>query len=212
VKNMTLTAADKAYHQIKEKIVTVQMMPGTVIRETELMDDLNLGRTPVREALKRLQTEQLVEVVPRRGLFVADITITDLQQIYEVRVEIESLCARLAAERFTSENLIEMQKLVAEYRVADRSDKDWVLHHDRQLHELLARSAGNKFLYHDFEQYYNLSARIWHLALNRVRVEDINVEAHIGILAAIETGDCLQADSRMREHIKHFHHTIKQYL
>lgn len=209
---MTLTAADKAYRQIKEKIVTVQMMPGTVIRESELMDNLRLGRTPIREALKRLQTENLVDVVPRRGLFVADITITDLQQIYEVRVEVESLCARLAAERFTRENLVEMQQLVAEYRVADRSDKVWVIQHDRQLHELLARSAGNKFLYHDFEQYYNLSVRIWHLALSRIHVDDINVVAHIDILAAIETGDCQKAEGRMREHIKHFHNTIKQYL
>ncbi len=94
---MTLTDADKAYRQIKEKIVTVQMMPGSVIREAELMDNLRFGRTPIREALKRLQTESLVDVVPRRGLFVADITITDLQQIYEVRVEVESLCARSTA-------------------------------------------------------------------------------------------------------------------
>jgi DNA-binding GntR family transcriptional regulator len=209
---MTLTSADKAYRQIKEKIVTVQMMPGSVIREAELMDNLRFGRTPIREALKRLQTENLVDVVPRRGLFVADITITDLQQIYEVRVEVESLCARLAAERLSPENLAEMKQLVVEYKMSDHTDKAWVLQHDRQLHELLARSAGNNFLYHDFEQYYNLSIRIWHLALSRIRAEDINVEAHIDILGAIEAGDCLQAEGRMRQHIKHFHNTIKQYL
>lgn len=209
---MTLTDADKAYRQIKEKIVTVQMMPGSVIREAELMDNLRFGRTPIREALKRLQTENLVDVVPRRGLFVADITITDLQQIYEVRVEVESLCARLAAERLSPGDLAEMQQLVAQYKMSDHMDKVWVLQHDRQLHELLARSAGNKFLYHDFEQYYNLSIRIWHLALSRIRAEDINVEAHIDILGAIEAGDCLQAEGRMRQHIKHFHNTIKQYL
>jgi DNA-binding GntR family transcriptional regulator len=209
---MTLTDADKAYRQIKEKIVTVQMMPGSVIREAELMDNLRFGRTPIREALKRLQTESLVDVVPRRGLFVADITITDLQQIYEVRVEVESLCARLAAERLSPGDLAEMQQLVAQYKMSDHMDKVWVLQHDRQLHELLARSAGNKFLYHDFEQYYNLSIRIWHLALSRIRAEDINVEAHIDILGAIEAGNCLQAEGRMRQHIKHFHNTIKQYL
>ncbi len=105
-----------------------------------------------------------------------------------------------------------MQQLVAQYKMSDHMDKVWVLQHDRQLHELLARSAGNKFLYHDFEQYYNLSIRIWHLALSRIRAEDINVEAHIDILGAIEAGNCLQAEGRMRQHIKHFHNTIKQYL
>jgi DNA-binding GntR family transcriptional regulator len=209
---MNPTDADRAYRLLKEKIVTVQMRPGSVIRESVLMDELELGRTPIREALKQLQAENLVEVVPRRGLFVADITITDLQQIYEVRVEIESLCARLAADRFTPDHLAEMRRLVAEYETADKSDKKWLLHHDRELHHLLACAAGNKFLQHDFEQYYNLSIRIWHLALARINPDDINVDVHLGILAAIEAGSSAEAGRLMREHIVHFHGTIKQYL
>ncbi len=209
---MALTDADKAYHQIREKIVTVEMPPGSVIRESLLMESLGLGRTPIREALKRLQTENLVEVVPRQGLFVADITITDLQQIYEVRVEIESLCARLAAERFTPDHLIEMEALIAEYQISDQSDKRWLLDHDQRLHHLLAQAAGNKFLYNEFEHLYNLSIRIWHLALNRIQPRDIDVDAHLAILAAIEAQDSCQAARRMREHIEHFHNTIKLYL
>jgi DNA-binding GntR family transcriptional regulator len=162
--------------------------------------------------LKRLQTESLVVVMPRRGLFVADITITDLQQIYEVRVEIESLCARLAAERFTPDHLAEMQRLIAEYRAGDKEDKKWLLDHDRCLHSLLARAAGNKYLYEEFEQFYNLSIRIWHLAFSRIQPEDIDVEAHIEILADIEAGDSGRAGRRMQKHIKHFHNTIKMYL
>jgi DNA-binding GntR family transcriptional regulator len=176
------------------------------------MESLDLGRTPIREALKRLQTENLVEVVPRQGLFVADITITDLQQIYEVRVEIEALCARLAAERFAPEHLAEMQVLIAEYQANDQTDKKWLLDHDRRLHHLLAWATGNKFLYSEFEHLYNLSIRIWYLALTRIHPRDIDVEAHLGILAAIETKDSCLAGERMREHIHHFHNTIKSYL
>lgn len=209
---MALTDADKAYQQLREKIITVEMEPGSVIRESRLMAELGLGRTPIREALKRLQTENLVEVVPRQGLFVAEISITDLQQIYEVRVEIESLCARLSAERFTPAHLEEMRELVAEYRAMDHTDKKLLLAHDRRLHSLLARATGNKFLYNEFEQFYNLSIRIWHLALNRIRPEDVNVDAHINILAAIEARDSCRASECMREHIRHFHHTIKMYL
>lgn len=209
---MKLTDADKAYRLIKEKIITVQMPPGSVIREAQLMAELNLGRTPIREALMQLETENLVEVVPRRGLFVTEIAITDLQQIYEVRVEVESLCTRLAAERFTPEHLAEMQCLVADYQAADKSDKKWLLDHDRRLHSLLARATGNKFLYDEFEKFYNLSIRIWHLALNRIQAEDVDVGAHLDILTAIEAGDCERAEQRMREHIAHFHNTIKLYL
>jgi len=103
---MVVTDADKAYKQIKEKIVTIEMKPGAVIREVELMADLKLGRTPIREALKRLQSENLVIATPRRGMFVSDVAITDLTQIYEIRVELEALCARLAAERINPKQLI----------------------------------------------------------------------------------------------------------
>lgn len=209
---MKLTDADRAYRLIKEKIITVEMPPGSVIRETQLMAELGLGRTPIREALMQLETENLVEVVPRRGLFVTEISITDLQQIFEVRVEIESLCARLAAQRFTAEDLAEMSCLVAEYQAADKSNKKWLLDQDRRLHSLLARATGNKFLYDEFEKFYNLSIRIWHLAFNRMEPEDVDVEAHLDILAAIEAGDCDGAGQRMREHIEHFHNTIRLYL
>jgi DNA-binding GntR family transcriptional regulator len=209
---MKLTDADRAYRLIKEKIITVEMPPGSVIRETQLMAELGLGRTPIREALMQLETENLVEVVPRRGLFVTEISITDLQQIYEVRVEIESLCARLAAQRFTAEDLAEMRCLVAEYQAAEKSDKKWLLDQDRRLHSLLARATGNKFLYDEFEKLYNLSIRIWHLAFNRMQPEDVDVGAHLDILAAIEAGDCDRAEQRMREHIEHFHSTIRLYL
>src|SRR3970040_2203668 len=119
---MVVTDADKAYKQIKEKIVTIEMKPGAVIREVELMADLKLGRTPIREALKRLQSENLVIATPRRGMFVSDVAITDLTQIYEIRVELEALCARLAAERINPKQLIAMRTLADEWRTVDNTD------------------------------------------------------------------------------------------
>lgn len=209
---MNLTDADKAYNQIKEKIITVEMPPGSVIRENQLMQELGLGRTPIREALKQLQTESLVVVAPRRGMFVADITITDLQQIYEVRVEIESLCARLAAGRITPEQLVEMSHLISSYQSVDTYDKTSLLVFDRRFHNLVARAAGNKFLRSEFEVFYNLSLRIWYLALNHIQPADVNVEAHIGILTALEARNSEDAERMMRRHIQHFHDSIKLYL
>lgn len=209
---MNLTDADKAYHQIKEKIITVEMPPGSVIFETQLMQELSLGRTPIREALKYLQKENLVVVAPRRGMFVADVAITDLQQIYEVRVEMESLCARLASERITPVQLAEMQGIVVEYQHMDRRDKKLLLALDRRFHHLLAQATGNKFLRNEFEMFYNLSLRIWYLAINHIRSDDVDVDAHIEILSAIEAQDGCQAEQIMRRHIQHFHDTIKHHL
>ncbi|MFQ5575915.1 MAG: GntR family transcriptional regulator [Anaerolineae bacterium] len=209
---MTLTDADKAYQQIKEKIVTVQMPPGSVIREAQLMQELGLGRTPIREALKQIQTENLVVVAPRRGMFVADITITDLQQIYEVRVELESLCAGLAAQRCTPEQLAAMTALAAEYLSGPTDNKKELIALDRRFHHLLAQAAGNKFLRNEFELFYNLSLRIWHLALGHIKPQDLNLDAHLVILAAIESKDSRCAREQMAQHIQHFHDTIKMYL
>jgi DNA-binding GntR family transcriptional regulator len=209
---MNPTDADKAYREIKGKIITVEMPPGSIIHEVQLMEALDLGRTPIREALKRLQAENLVVVAPRRGMFVAEIAITDLQQIYEVRVELESLCARLAAERITPEQLEEISCLVTEYQGGDRRDKKWLMTLDRRVHFLLAEAAANKFLRTEFEVFYNLSLRIWYLALNEVQPEDIDVEAHLEVLEAVKTQNAELAERRMRKHIKHFHDAIKLYL
>ena len=209
---MHLTDAGKAYLQIKEKIITVEMLPGSVIQESKLMEELSLGRTPIREALKQLQSENLVVVAPRRGMFVADVAITDLQQVYEVRVELESLAARLAAQRIMAEQLMEFRYLIAEYRRADRCDKNLFLSLDRRFHQLLAEAAGNKFLRSEIEKFYNLSLRIWYLAFNRIRSEDVDVSAHVEILDAIEARDLSRSEARMRQHIHHFHDTIRLYL
>ncbi|MEE8391378.1 MAG: GntR family transcriptional regulator, partial [Anaerolineae bacterium] len=102
---MSERLSEKAYRLIKEKIITLELSPSKVISEQSLMEDLGLGRTPIREALLQLAKEDLVTVVPRRGMFVADISITDLQKISEVRIVLEGFCARLAAQRITKDQI-----------------------------------------------------------------------------------------------------------
>jgi DNA-binding GntR family transcriptional regulator len=209
---MVLTDAEKAYLKIKDRIVTVKMRPGAVISESELMEDLGLGRTPIREGLKRLQSENLVIVKPRRGMFVADIAITDLTQIYEVRVELEALGARLAAQRISSSQIKELHCLLEEHRETDHDDKLSLIELDKRFHQLLAESTHNNFLRNELNHYYDLSLRIWHLALHYSSPEDLDVVAHAELVEAIEGGDSQLADFRMRRHIEHFHARIKQYL
>ena len=93
--------ADQAYSAIRDLIVSLELRPGAVINERELMERLGIGRTPVREALRRLAQERLVEVFPRRGTFVTSVEIRDLARLSEVRAVLEPEAARLAAERAT---------------------------------------------------------------------------------------------------------------
>src|SRR5215210_7328920 len=86
----------KAYYLIRDRIVTLELEPGSLLNEKELAYELGLGRTPVREALKRLELENLVEVYPRRGIFVSGVDVGDLGSISELRCELEGCAARLA--------------------------------------------------------------------------------------------------------------------
>ena len=107
--------ADRAYYAIREMIVSLELRPGSVVNERELMERLELGRTPVREAVRRLAQEQLVEVYPRRGTFVTSVEIRDLASICDVRARARGACAaRLAAERASDADREEIGLLIAE--------------------------------------------------------------------------------------------------
>jgi DNA-binding GntR family transcriptional regulator len=209
---MALTIADIAYRIIKEKIITVEMPPGSLIQESQLMQELNLGRTPIREALKQLEAEKLVVFVPRRGMFVSDVQITDLQQIYEVRMTIERLGARLAAERATMEEIVEMGSCCRQMVNPDHAETRELILIDRNFHRLLAQATHNKFLMSEIEQFYNLSLRLWHLSLNKVVPTDLDTSRHSAILQAIEDRDSARAEELMGEHVQHFHRTIRAVL
>jgi DNA-binding GntR family transcriptional regulator len=156
--------------------------------------------------------ENLVMVTPRKGMYVADIAVTDLSQIFEVRVELESFATKLAVQRINEQEIIELQKLISAYKKADTKDKDLLINLDSEFHLLLARATHNKFLIKEIEFYYNLSLRIWHIALNYAKPEDIDVDAHIEILQAIQAKNAKKAAQRMKKHIQDFHKTIKQYI
>jgi len=209
---MKLTDAEKAYNQIKEQIVTTKLRPGALVNEADMMEKLALGRTPVREAMKQLVADNLVIITPRRGIVITDITVTDLTEIFEVRVELESLAAYLAAQRIEKNELVQLRRLAEKYKDADPMDIEALLKLDRDFHALLAKATHNKFLLKDLLHYYNLSLRIWYVALNYAQPNDIDMDAHLEILEAIEALDAEKAEQRMRKHIQIFHQTIKKYL
>jgi DNA-binding GntR family transcriptional regulator len=209
---MNQTNAEQAYQEIKKRIIKTKLSPGSVINESELMDELGFGRTPIREALKRLQSDDLVVVKPRRGIFVAELAITDLSQIFEVRVELEALAVRLACQRISDEELERLESLANQYLKADTTAKEEMIELDGKFHTLIREATHNRFLISNLEYYYNLSLRIWYLALPRAAAEEIDVKAHCEIYQAIANNDEQMAVERITKHIRDFHKTIKHYL
>ena len=204
--------ADQAYYAIREWIVTLDLAPGSVVNERELMGRLGVGRTPVREALRDLAREQLVEVFPRRGMFVSSVDVGDIAGLSEVRLLLESEAARLAAERRGDGDLEETDALLEELDgAAGERNARGLIDLDQRIHRHVARCAQNLFLETTLEEYYVLALRIWFVALDRVALDEAIAEHH-AILEAIRDGDADRAAEVMRAHVVSFERAIRAVL
>lgn len=204
--------ADRAYHAIREMIVSVELRPGAVIDERRLMERLGIGRTPTREALRRLAQERLVEVYPRRGMFVTSVEIRDLASLAEVRSALESHAARLAAERATEEDCHELEALLDELEGQGELDVPELMALDERIHRQVYRCAHNPFLEATLEEYYVLALRIWYLALDRAPELEQAVRGHRELLEAIRDGDAGRAEATMQRHVLDFERVMRRVL
>lgn len=200
--------ADKAYHAIRGLIVSLELPPGGVIDERALVERLGIGRTPVREALRRLAQERLVEVFPRRGMFVTGVDVRDLARISEVREVLEPEAARLAAERATDADRSGLEVLYAQIGAGGAD----LIGLDEQIHRAVYRAAHNELLADTLGQYYVLALRIWMIALDRAQELQEAVEAHRELLHAIVEGDGERAAAAMRGHVRDFEQAMRRVL
>jgi len=203
--------ADRAYFAIRELIVTLELPPGGVVREPELTERLGIGRTPVREALRRLAQERLVEVFPRRGMFVTKVDVRDLARLCEVRLALEPEAARLAAERATQTDLAELRDVLAELDVRRRRDPRVLIDLDERIHRAIYHASHNPYLAETLEQYYAHALRIWMVALARTDI-GAAVSGHHAVLEAVVRGDGARAARLMREHVESFETAVRDVL
>jgi DNA-binding GntR family transcriptional regulator len=196
--------ADRAYFGLRDRIVDLRLPPGSTLREDELMRDMGIGRTPLREAVKRLALEHLVEVRPRRGTQVTDVHAEDIARFAEVRAELEAHAARLAAERIVPELRVEAEALGAELEQAPADDAAGLMRLDERIHRLTWRASANPYLEATLEGYFALSLRVWHLVLDRVPALPGAVHEHAVLLEAVLSGDGARAGAVMREHVLAF--------
>jgi len=200
--------ADQAYHAIRGLIVSLELAPGAVIDERQLVERLAIGRTPVREALRRLAQERLVEVYPRRGMFVTGVDVRELARLSEVQEVLEPEAARLAAERATDADRRELGALLVELDTAGGE----LMALDERIHRAVYRAAHNDLLEATLEQYYVLALRIWSMALDRAHDLGEAVEEHRALLEAIRSGDAERAADTMRAHVQNFEQAMHRVL
>jgi DNA-binding GntR family transcriptional regulator len=201
--------AERAYHELRDRIVTLRLAPGTVLREDVLMRELAIGRTPLREAVKRLALENLVAVQPRRGTFVSEVDAADIIHITEVRADLEGFAAEQAAGRMTDASRQAAHALLDELGDLERvRDQDALMRLDERIHRLVWEAAANPYLLATLEQYFTLSQRVWYLVLDRVPGLGHAVHDQIRLLEALLGGDGPRARYTIREHVLVFQREI----
>lgn len=207
--------SEKAYRQIKHKIATLALPPSSLINEQELREELGIGRTPIRDALRRLEVENLVTIIPRRGTFVSDLSITNLQALAEIRVELEGLAARLAAGRIDDEQLAHMEALFEGFdEVIVEGGNKALMNCDKQFHYLVYEAADNEFMEDVLDQLYTLSLRLWYLVLDRLDQEVVKeaIGEHLKIIEAFGERDGARAEKEMQRHVVGFQKQMRAEL
>ena len=167
----------------------------------------------MRQALRRLAWESLVVILPRRGTLVADLNAADLQKIYELRHELEGLAARLAAERASDAQLVQLDDIVERTKAAlaaSPPDHHDLIGLDRELHRWLAAAAHNELLEGQLDWLYSHVMRLWNVAIDRVGSLPSAIEEHIAIAQAVRVGDGELAARRMRAHVTSFQEAFRK--
>ena len=202
----------RAYRSIWDQITTLQLAPGSLIDEARLAESLHMGLDPVREALRLLAHEQLVVITPRHGVYVADVNTPDLEQLSEMRLAMEGLSARFAAQRTTPDDLVVLEALRQEQATIPAEDSRRLFDLDHRFHQAIAQAARNKYLADTLERFFGLSQRLWYLALPHLGFLPSAVESHLDLVDAIKVGDADRAEQIMRSHVEDFYSKVREVL
>lgn len=199
-----LSLTEKAYRELRSRLISLEIPPGSPLNEEALLRDLGVGRTPIREALKRLETDHLVVTYPKRGTFATTVELTDLANLIEVREVLEPRAAELAAKKASSPARAEMRAYGAELRSVDASilTPRRVMELDKRVHGLIYAAAMNSHLAATLTRFDNLANRIWNVFLDRLPGEESDgLSEFAAILDAVADGDAVLAADLMRKHI-----------
>lgn len=194
---------DAAYRRIREDIISCKLEPGRSYTETQLAERYELGKAPIRYGLARLAHEGLVQAVPRRGYVVASFTVQDAQEIFQLRLLLEPLAARLAAGRIREDQLAQLHAAaLVSYEPGDAESEAAFLNANRTFHVMVAEASGNQRLANAVANLLDEHRRLLHMGLTiEPRGGEFQNE-HIDLLKVLLSGDGEKAETLVREQIE----------
>lgn len=198
-----------AYLRFRQALITLQYKPGDYLNMAQVMADLEVGRTPVNQAVHRLAAEGLLQILPRKGVMVAPLSLDDAFELIEVRLVNELLCIRLAAARITTGEIEQLREVNARLAQASQQrDPLAMMQCDNQFHHLLAGIAANRRLIDILSIIHAQAQRFWATTLSDAgHMEEVIVE-HNAIITALEEGNLSAAEQATQHHILSFKHAL----
>ena len=197
------------YEELRREILVGEIAPGTRMMEIELADEMGVSRTPVREAIRKLEKEGLVTIEPRKGAYASDVSIKDMVDVLEVREDLEAMAAAMAAQKVNKDEKQALIEATMEYKEAVESERtEDIIRCDEKFHQLIVNYSGNKTLIQLFSQVQELALRFRYLYYDDFsRYERMPME-HREIEEAILSGDYEKARVAAGEHVK----KLKQFV
>lgn len=198
-----MRVSDVAYEKIKMMIITAQLKPGQVLVEAELMEQLELGRTPIREALNHLAWENFVKIIPRQCIMVDEISLYEVESIYQMRFALTPLESELAVQNRTEEDLQRLARNIEALRSEEDPEKRVLL--DRDFHRTVSTMTRNPFLEREMNTYQDLSIRM--LFLNRINlsaIDNMDIRHHEEIYQCIAERKTEQLIFAQKAHVQQF--------
>jgi DNA-binding GntR family transcriptional regulator len=196
------------YTELKKRIVLLDYEPGQLLHEKELAEEFGVSRTPIREAFIRLASENLVRIVPKRGVYVSEISLQDLKNVFEVRRQLLRLVGQLAAERITPDELNAVEKKVKQIRKETNPHR--LMQLDSEMHLILNKATKNEILASILEQLRNQAVRIW--AFSPEGCCDAFGAEFSSLLEALKAKDAKRCEDILEDHMNSFVNRIRARL
>lgn len=203
----TYSLRARVYNTIRDKILSGEYKENEELKENALASELGVSRTPVREALRQLELEGLVNIIPNKGAYVTGITKKDIYDIYTIRSYLEGLCARWACKNITNAQIEALEEILylSDFH-ARRSHFDQLVELDNKFHDLLYKASGSKILDHVLSDFHQYVERVRKVSLSRPYRAVQSSKEHAAIVEAIKKRDGALAEALAQEHMKN---TIK---
>ena len=206
--------ADFAYRVLCDELIVLDIKPGEPLNDEVISRRLGVGRTPIREAMKRLEGDHLVTAYPRRGTFAAGVDITDLAEVSEIRQLLEpaasARAARVASPR-TRQELRALAREVEQLLSIPQAQRD-LMRLDMRVHRSIYRAAGSRHLEDVLIRCDNLATRIWSLVLEKLPPVSDHIAQHVGLLDCIADGEAEAAARLTTKHVTDFENLIRGVL